>query len=115
MRTVKIWVDDVRALPVGYDVCLKSVNSVLGYLCNNVVGLAMAGNEPLTVLLDLDHDAGDFVSDGGDYIKILDWLEFSDFVSKNPQITFEISVHSANPVGRANMVRIVRKNGWRLL
>ena len=26
-------------------------------------------------LIDIDHDAGDYACDGGDYIRLLDWLE----------------------------------------
>ena len=43
-------------------------------------------------LIDIDHDAGDFRSDGGDYIKLLDWLEKTD---RN----YPIRIHSMNPVG----------------
>ena len=55
--------------------------------------------------IDIDHDAGDYVSNGGDYIKILDWLEET---GRN----YPIRIHSANPVGVANMRRIIQKNGW---
>ena len=27
------------------------------------------------ILIDLDHDAGDYAWDGGDYIEVLKWLE----------------------------------------
>ena len=45
--------------------------------------------------------------DGGDYIKLLDWLEEMNIT------TFPIHIHSQNPVGAENMRRIIRKNGWR--
>ena len=44
-----------------------------------------------------------------DYIKILDWAEEvygSDFKPA-------IRLHSANPVGVANMRRIIERNGWK--
>ena len=56
-------------------------------------------------LIDIDHDAGDYVSDGGDYIKLLDWLEETG--RKYP-----IRIHSMNPVGVANMRAIIERNGW---
>ena len=59
-------------------------------------------------LLDIDHDAGDFREDGGDYIKILDWLE-----EKN--ISIPIRIHSGNIVGRQNMERIIKHNDWTLI
>lgn len=56
-------------------------------------------------LIDIDHDAGDFAQDGGDYIHLLDWLEET---GRN----YPIRIHSMNPVGVENMRRIIRKNGW---
>ena len=57
-------------------------------------------------LIDIDHDAGDFASDGGDYIKLLDWLEET---GRN----YPIRIHSANVVGVQNMRRIIERNGWK--
>lgn len=50
--------------------------------------------------------AGDYVSDGGDYINILNWLEET---GRN----YPIHIHSMNPVGVKNMRRIIERNGWR--
>ena len=95
---VKIWVDDVRKAPYGY-VHLKSVNDFIEWVEANGYGKID--------VLDLDHDAGEFQKDGGDYIKILDYLESLD--AKDIQVR----IHSANPVGAENMRRIVKKNGWK--
>ena len=57
-------------------------------------------------LIDIDHDAGDYVKDGGDYIRLLDWLEET---GRN----YPIRIHSANPVGVQNMRRIIERNGWK--
>ena len=57
-------------------------------------------------LIDINHDAGDYVSDGGDYIKLLDWLEETG--RKYP-----IRIHSMNVVGVENMKRIIERNGWK--
>ena len=62
-------------------------------------------NNPIT-LIDLDHDAGDYVQYGGDYIKLLDWFEET---GRN----YPIRIHSQNPVGIANMRRIIQRNGWK--
>lgn len=56
-------------------------------------------------LIDIDHDAGDHSCDGGDYIKLLDWLEET---GRN----YPIRIHSMNPVGVANMRAIIERNGW---
>ena len=97
---LKIWVDDVRPAPEGY-VWLKSVNEVKKYLadphilCNYEISL-----------IDLDHDAGDYAKDGGDYIRILDYLEMVGYNG-------DLRIHSMNPVGVQNMRNIIQKNGWR--
>ena len=57
-------------------------------------------------LIDIDHDAGEMFSKaGGDYIKLLDWLEET---GRN----YPIRIHSMNPVGVANMRAIIERNGW---
>ena len=56
-------------------------------------------------LIDIDHDAGDYAEDGGDYIKLLEWLE-------ETKRNYPIHIHSMNPVGVSNMRAIIQKNGW---
>lgn len=99
MTKLKIWVDDVRPAPNDYYWC-KTVNSVKRLLCN-----AHIINCYDIVVIDLDHDAGDYAKEGGDYIKILDWLEETGR-------RYPIHIHSMNPVGVANMRAIIQKNGW---
>lgn len=99
MTKLKIWVDDVRPAPNDYYWC-KTVNSVKRLLCD-----AHIINCYDIVVIDLDHDAGDYAKEGGDYIKILDWLEETGR-------RYPIHIHSMNPVGVANMRAIIQKNGW---
>lgn len=61
------------------------------------------------ILIDLDHDAGDYAFEGGDYIKLLDWLEAKNIVDTG----YSFHLHSMNPVGVQNMRAIIKKNGWR--
>jgi hypothetical protein len=72
----------------------------------NREGLQKKMEEYRIELIDIDHDAGEYVKDGGDYIKLLDWLEET---GRN----YPIRIHSANPVGVANMRAIIEKNGWK--
>ena len=97
---LKIWVDDVRPAPEEY-VWLKSVNEVKKYLADPHI---LCNYE--IKLIDLDHDAGDYAKDGGDYIKILDYLEMVGYNG-------DLRIHSMNPVGVQNMRNIIQKNGWR--
>lgn len=57
-------------------------------------------------LIDIDHDAGEYAQYGGDYIKLLDWLEETGR-------DYPIRIHSMNSVGCANMRRIIERNGWK--
>ena len=57
-------------------------------------------------LIDIDHDAGKYTIYGGDYIKLLDWLEETD---RN----YPIHIHSMNPVGVTNTRAIIKRNGWK--
>jgi len=64
-------------------------------------------------LIDLDHDAGDYAKDGGDYINLLSWLEARQEVSILDNLSHvKFHLHTMNPVGRDNMRRIIQKNGW---
>lgn len=95
---LRIWVDDIKPAPEGY-IWLKSVNETIQYLSNVSDGYAIE-------LLDLDHDAGDFAKDGGDYIGILNYLETVGYSG-------DLRIHSMNAVGVQNMRNIIQKNGWR--
>lgn len=108
---MKLWVDDVRQAPEGHVWC-KSVNDAKDsiILRENWNGLPWpyeTGDEVIRPyeLIDIDHDAGDYAWDGGDYIKLLDWLEET---GRN----YPIRIHSMNPVGAQNMRAIIQRNGW---
>ncbi len=51
-------------------------------------------------LIDLDHDLGDYAFDGGDGIKLLDYLVEN-------QKFYPVKLHTMNPVGRDNMQRVI--------
>ena len=102
---MKIWIDDVRPAPEGY-VQFNTVDAAKAYI-EGTESLSRRGYHQYCIeLIDIDHDAGDFASDGGDYIKLLDWLEET---GRN----YPIRIHSMNPVGVANMRAIIERNGWK--
>jgi hypothetical protein len=127
---MKLWIDDVRPAPEGYIWC-KSVHDAIGCIWTfekalftlqwerdtagmpifskytmNEQALANKIEECRIELIDIDHDAGSYASDGGDYIRLLDWLEST---GRN----YPIRIHSMNPVGVANMRAIIERNGWK--
>lgn len=95
---MKLWVDDVRPAPEGY----HWAESVL--MARAIIQVCEKEGVKIE-LVDIDHDAGDFACDGGDYIKLLDWLEETGR-------SYPIRIHSMNPVGVENMRRIIQRNGW---
>lgn len=110
---MKLWIDDARPAPEGYIWC-KSVNVAKNSIerrefWEGITWTYSNGNEEIIKpfeLIDIDHDAGDYASDGGDYIKLLDWLEETGR-------RYPIRIHSMNPVGVANMRAIIKRNGWK--
>ena len=103
---MKLWVDDVRPAPEGYKWC-KTVNEAkwaIGYV-EEMLSKTKDSYYKLE-FIDIDHDAGDYANDGGDYIKLLDWLEET---GRN----YPIHIHSMNPVGIQNMKAIIEKNSWK--
>ena len=99
---MKLWIDDVRPAPEGY-VWVKTVNDAKDVI-NCIETDEWFVNNPIEVI-DIDHDAGEFAVCGGDYIKLVDWLEETD---RN----YPIHIHSMNPVGIENIRRIIQRNGW---
>jgi hypothetical protein len=90
---MKIWLDDIRQAPEGYIWC-KRVNEAISVMSNDVTEL------------HLDHDLGDYANDGGDAICLLDWcIEHEIFPN--------VILHTANPVGRANMQRLLNSRNWK--
>ncbi len=92
---MKIWLDDLRPVPQGY-VGARSVNEAIALITD------AEGKGIEIEVLDLDHDLGDFASDGGDAIRLLDWLA-------ERETLYPIEIHTANPVGRANMKRMLAR------
>jgi hypothetical protein len=97
---MKLWIDDVRPAPKGYHWCKSVIYAKIVIRAADEID-----GEPIE-LIDIDHDAGDYVHNGGDYIKLLDWLEET---GRN----YPIRIHSMNPVGVANMRAIIERNGWK--
>lgn len=94
-ESVKIWLDDEREAPEGYVHC-HSVNETIKLIkeCER--------NTVYISELNLDHDLGEYAKDGGDAIKLLDFLS-------QRETFYRVELHTANPVGRANMLRMINR------
>lgn len=96
----------MRPAPAGY-IWSRTVNRAKEIIISNEELLEVnLGKHTYSIeLIDIDHDAGEYATDGGDYIRLLDWLEET---GRN----YPIRIHSMNPVGVANMRAIIQRNGW---
>lgn len=92
---MKIWLDDIRPALKGYE-WARSVNEAIALVKN----AEEKGDE--VEIMDLDHDLGDYYSDGGDAIRILNYFT-------ERKAFYPIEIHTANPVGRANMERTINR------
>ena len=88
---IKIWLDDVREAPEGYCHC-HSVNETMKKIIECEKEYAVIDE------INCDHDLGDYASDGGDGIKLIDWLA-------ERKTHYPVKLHTMNPVGRENMQR----------
>lgn len=103
---MKLWIDDIRPAPPGY-ICVKSVNEAKQYIIKYGSRVDFDNNIVDEIeLIDIDHDAGKYIHYGGDYIKLLDWLE-------ETRRNYPIRIHSMNSVGVENMRRIIKRNNWK--
>ena len=88
---IKIWLDDVREAPAGYCHC-RSVNEAIKKIIECEKEYAVIDE------INCDHDVGDYTFDGGDGIKLIDWLAAR-------KTYYPVTLHTMNPVGRENMQR----------
>lgn len=102
-----LWVDDLRDPPSRSGeqyLIARSVNDAKWYI-------DLAYQELVKIdIIDLDHDAGAYAPDGGDYINVLNYLEQRAYENYHMNCAFRI--HSFNPVGVTNMRAIINRNGW---
>ncbi len=95
---VKIWLDDERAAPSGY-IHFHSVNETIDFIKNSGY---------TNILMDLDHDLGEYSYDGGDAIKLVYWLIENGY-NENANYTFNFNLHTMNPVGMENMKSMIER------
>jgi len=92
---MKIFLDDIRNPPNDSWVIIRSAEELINFYHKNHKDIKV---------LSLDHDLGDGIKTGYDFLL---WLEEKTF---HGEINLPdcIMVHSANPVGRKNMIQKIR-------
>lgn len=85
---MRIWLDDERPMPPGFDCHVTTAQGAIDLLSRDIV-----------TSISLDHDLGDEVNGTG--YDVACFIEQCAYNGTLPLI--EVSIHSANPVGRAKM------------
>lgn len=108
MKTV-LWIDDLRDPPYRPDeqyLIARSVNEAKALI---ELTEKQDWTDPIDYI-SIDHDAGIYVTAGGDYINILNYLEYRQHVHNGR--VYPIEIHSQNAVGVVNMRAIIQHNKW---
>jgi CheY-like chemotaxis protein len=97
---IKLWLDDERPAPKGW---------LRVYTGEEAINILSKGN---VTEISLDHDLGLGRMTGYDVAK---WIEAKAIIGQLPKIE-RISVHSANPVGKQQMIVTLRRavKAWNL-
>lgn len=93
---MRLWLDDVRPMPVGFDCWAKTSGEAI---------IKIASSCPVNDVthISFDHDLGENAGTGYDVAKYIE--ELACYRMFHP-ITWEI--HSANPVGRRNIEQAMK-------
>lgn len=102
---MKIWIDATRLAPEGY-IWVRTVIDAKYMIetYGNYIGGFSTTARDLIELIDINHDAGDYASDGGDHTKLLDWL-------KETGRNYPIHIHATNPLEIEKLREAITKNG----
>jgi hypothetical protein len=97
---MRVWLDDIREIPEGFDIWAKNADFLLGLL--------ISGN---VTYISFDHDLG-IDKTGYDVAKWIEEMAYSGFITP-----IQWDIHSANPVGRKNiqMAMEAAQRFWNLL
>jgi hypothetical protein len=96
MKTIKLWVDDIRPMPSGFNTWAKTAQQAIETLKRYEV-----------VEISLDHDLGEGCGTGYEVAKFIEERAYRG--TKPPAW----AVHSANPVGAQNM-KMAMTAAWNL-
>jgi len=88
---MRIWLDDERPMPEGYDKHVRTAAEAIAFLESGTV-----------TAISLDHDLGE---SGGTGYQVACFIEEGAF--RKTLLPMEVSIHSANPVGRGRMEQAI--------
>lgn len=88
---LRVWLDDERLMPEGFDIHVKTSKEAIEIIRKGGV-----------YLISLDHDLGDGGGTGYEVAKYIEEKSFNGAI-----LPMEVRVHSANPVGRKNILMCI--------
>ena len=91
---MKLWLDDMRPMPPGFDIATDSAKSCIRIL-----------EKETAALLSFDHDLG--APKRGTGYDVAKWIEEEAFHGRRHVVSYVI--HSANTVGAKNINQAMRK------
>lgn len=97
---MKIWLDDIRPAPEGWT-WIKDGVVVIGILRKDKFGNHQ--NSEDVEEISFDHDLGECYSNGYEVAKEIEEMAFRNYIKR-----IKWTIHSANPVGRANIERAMK-------
>lgn len=89
---MKVWVDDVRPMPPDFDIWLRNADAAIRTLRTGGV-----------THMSLDHDLGEEKT-GYDIAKFIEEAAYKKLLAP-----MTVVVHSANPVGRKNIMAALKR------
>lgn len=90
---IKVWLDDVRPMPQGFDVNPQTAQDCIAILQSGKVSM-----------ISLDHDLGP--EEAGTGYDVAKWIEENAFFKTLAKVQWKI--HSDNPVGIQNMKKALQ-------
>jgi hypothetical protein len=97
---MNVWLDDMRPMPEGYGRHVVTAAEAIAVLQTGEVKRMSFDHD-----LGFEHYAGDY-SKGGTGYDVACWVELAAKEGRVPPFIW--AVHSANPVGRANIIRALQ-------
>ena len=99
---MKIFLDDIRKSPDDSWVVFRTAEALIAFLDWNP--------HLVVTTMSLDHDLGEDMISGHEFIS---WYEEKIYRREHKRPTDGISIHSANPVGSAQMMQAIHNIYWR--
>ena len=103
---MKLWVDNVRPASLDYHWARSVDDAKFAIRIREQICATLLPNSKIIEVIDIGHNAGDYESEGGHYIKLLEWLEET---GRN----YPIHIHSDNQINLLWMREIIERNGWK--